>query len=259
MSESLNEILGEIEEDLKKLQSAREQVLSVIESNQSYTSAANELVKNTQSLISEVSVTTEKAVNQFSKKLTESKASIDKVVTDGVFQIENSAKKIKEINQKLVETVKTELNEIALSASDSVEKVTALSLKTIRDSSAQIKTTLEQQKVNNQKVLDETATQSIQIIKTSSDQAEATLNELKNENLKTINHILETHNQIKLLIAQLLDYDLPNSLKTVKSKVELIEMEQKKQFDVTRKNQMWMFVGLGVIFAAIILFQVIKV
>jgi hypothetical protein len=49
MSENLNKVLGELEEDLKKLQSAREQVGTVVSHYLEFAKTVDEIVKNTQS------------------------------------------------------------------------------------------------------------------------------------------------------------------------------------------------------------------
>jgi chromosome segregation ATPase len=50
--------------------------------------------------------------------------------------------------------------------------------------------------------------------------AKNTLEEQKTENLKTLNQILETHNNIKQLIGQLLDLKIPETLKNINTNLE---------------------------------------
>ena len=104
MSENLNKILGQLEEDLKKLQSAKEQVESVVASNQEFAIAANNLIVNTESLLSKIEVATEGTIGQFSQKLELSKDAIDKIVKDGIGRLDSNIEKIEFANQKAVET-----------------------------------------------------------------------------------------------------------------------------------------------------------
>ena len=86
MSDNLNKILGQLEEDLKKLKSAKEQVESVVTSNQEFAIAANNLIVNTESLLSKIEVATEGTIGLFSQKLELSKDAIDKIVKDKISQ-----------------------------------------------------------------------------------------------------------------------------------------------------------------------------
>ena len=62
-------MMGHTAHDLKKLQSAKEQVESVVASNQEFAIAANNLIVNTESLLSKIEVATEGTIGQFSQKL----------------------------------------------------------------------------------------------------------------------------------------------------------------------------------------------
>ncbi len=149
MNENLNKVLGELEEDLKKLQSAREQVDTVVSH-----------------------------YLEFAKK-------VDVIVEDTQSHMENSEKVIKDL---------------AKSA----------------------KTALEEQKT---------------------------------ENLKTINQILETHNQIKKLIGNILDLELPSTLKNLNINVQKIQDESKVNFNALKKSQIVLFVGIGLIFVVMFAFK----
>jgi ABC-type transporter Mla subunit MlaD len=93
MSDTLNTVLGQLEEDLKKLQSARKQVESVVASNQEFAMIVNSLVENTNSLVDKIGTAIEGTIGHFSEKLTESKNAVDKIVEDGVSSFQSSAKK----------------------------------------------------------------------------------------------------------------------------------------------------------------------
>lgn len=189
MSENLNKILGELEEDLQKLRSAREQVESVIESTQKFTEAANGMVKNSQSLIIATKTANVSVLKDFSEKLAESKEAIDKVVNDSISHLENQVKRIE-------------------GAIDDTSKL-----------------------------------------------ATASLEEQRNENLKTLNQILDTHNQIKQLFGQLLDLELPGTLKNINSNLEKLHDDSKQQFKMIKSTQMWMFVGVALLFVMIVAFK----
>ena len=66
MNENLNKILGQLEEDLKNIQSA------------------NSLVTNTHKLVEGLTTSTKTAVEQFNEKLKVSTSSINKVVTESI-------------------------------------------------------------------------------------------------------------------------------------------------------------------------------
>lgn len=222
MSENLNKILGQLEEDLKKLQSAKEQVESVVASNQEFAIAANNLIVNTESLLSKIEVATEGTIGQFSQKLELSKDAIDKIVKDGIGRLDSNIEKIELANQKLKETAVVKVNEVSGLASNSIEKVISQSLTTIKDVSSLSKSAIEEQ---------------------------------KNENLKTLNQILETHNQIKQLIGQLLDFDLPKTLKSLNNNIEKQQKQSEIHFQVMKKMQTWSLIGFGVLVVVMIVFK----
>lgn len=222
MSENLNKILGQLEEDLKKLKSAKEQVESVVTSNQEFAKAANDLIINTESLLSKIEVATESTIVLFSQKLKLSKDAIDKVVKDGINRLDSNIEKIESANQKLKETANLNVIEISGVASNSIEQTTSQSLTAIKDVSFLAKSSIEEQKI---------------------------------ENLKTINHILETHNQIKQLMGQLLEFDLPNTLKSLNNNIEKQQKQSEKQFQDMKKMQTWSLIGFGVLVVVMIVFK----
>ncbi|GHT41918.1 hypothetical protein AGMMS49965_12500 [Bacteroidia bacterium] len=308
MNDSLNTILGRLEKDLEKLQTARKQVESVVASNKEFTTTVNSLITNTTSLVNEIKTVTEGAIVQFSEKLTESKNSVDKVVVESINHIENNIKKAEVVNNKLQETIETKINEISTIASTTITKQKEIaatnindvsklasksiaenqnqSLATIKDASKLAKTTLEEQKQENLKTLNQFSEQltetknNLQIlfeqakknieqvgqaiqentttkITDLSNLATKSIEEQKQENLKTLNQILETHNQIKQLIGQLLDLDLPNSLKSLNSNIEKLQLQSNKQFQSTKKMQVWSLIGISVLTVIVIVFKFI--
>ena len=222
MSDNLNKILGQLEEDLKKLKSAKEQVESVVTSNQEFALAANNLIVNTESLLSKIEVATEETIGLFSQKLELSNDAIDKIVKDGIDRLDSNIEKIELANQKLKETAVVKVNEVSGLASNSIEKVISQSLTTIKDVSSLSKSAIEEQ---------------------------------KNENLKTLNQILETHNQIKQLIGQLLDFDLPKTLKLLNNNIEKQQKQSEIHFQLMKKMQTWSLIGFGVLVVVMIVFK----
>jgi len=268
MNEKLNKALGQLEEDLKKLQSARKQVESVIASNKEFVDATNGLVKNTQSLVAAIK---ESAVKQFAEQLTASKNAVDKVVKDGIGNIESSVKKIDDANQKLKETTETK-----------VKEVSELASKNIKDASNLAKNVIGEQKVANQEALSNFSKQLTEIknhlqnlfeqaknnikqvnqtlednatnkIAQLSNLAKITIEAQKQENLKTLNHILETHNQIKQLMGQLLNLDLPNTLKSLNANLEKWQQVSNQQFKTTKTIQISTLAAIGVFGIVIVL------
>ncbi len=313
MSDNLNKILGQLEEDLKKLQSAKEQVESVVASNQEFAIAANNLIVNTESLLSKIEVATEGTIGQFSQKLELSKDAIDKIVKDGIGRLDSNIEKIELANQKLKETTEVKVNEVSSLANNSIEKIISQSLTTIKDVSSLSKSAIEEQKNENLKSIDQFSqklnqskdaidkivkdgidrfnssvdkiesanqklkettevkvnevsglasssiekniTQSLASIKDISTLAKIAVEEQKNENLKTLNQILETHNQIKQLIGQLLDFDLPNILRSLNNNIEKQQKQSEIHFQEMKKMQTWSLIGFGVLVVVMIVFK----
>jgi tRNA U55 pseudouridine synthase TruB len=184
--------------------------------------AANNLIVNTESLLSKIEVATEGTIGQFSQKLELSKDAIDKIVKDGVDRLSSNIENIELADQKLKETAVVKVNEVSGLASNSIEKVISQSLTTIKDVSSLSKSAIEEQ---------------------------------KNENLKTLNQILETHNQIKQLIGQLLDFDLPKTLKSLNNNIEKQQKQSEIHFQVMKKMQTWSLIGFGVLVVVMIVFK----
>lgn len=181
MNENLNKILGELEEDLKKLQSAREQVEKVVDSNNNFAISANNLVENSQKLVESISISTKDAVVEFTNKLKESKDEIDDIFNQSV-------RKLKE-------------------ASDRIEEA-------IKDVSILAKSSLEEQ---------------------------------KHENLKVLNQLLETQNQLKKLISELLDLELPRTLKSIDLNLSKV-----------KKDQNLIIIALGIVMILMLALKLIK-
>lgn len=253
------ESLAELEQNLKEINSAKEQVESVIANNKDFANSTNDLIKNTQSLIVEIKNATDSTIGQFAKKLAESKNAVDTVVKDSIDSIEISIKKVEEANLKLQETTETKVNELSSLTKKQAETVVSQSLITISDSSKLAKSTLEELKTENFKILSQFSEQlietksnlsilfeqskndieqvnnSLQENATSkiielSNLATKSIEEQKTENLKTLNQILETHNHIKQLIEQLLDLNLPNTLKSLNSNFEKLQEQSDRRY-----------------------------
>ncbi|MDR2511129.1 MAG: hypothetical protein LBC89_01420 [Bacteroidales bacterium] len=193
-----NTIIGQIEKDLKNLQSAREQVESMIASNTKFADATSDLVKKTQSLVAEIKTATEGAVRKFTEKLTVSENAVNKVVTESINRIESNVKKIEEANLKLQELTQAKVNELSNLATKSIE-------------------------------------------------------EQRLENLKTLNQILETHNQIRRLMGQLLALNLPNTLMRMNGNLEDLQQQNNQQFSAIKTIQITTLVVTGIFGIVIIL------
>jgi hypothetical protein len=155
MSDTINKSLGQLEEDLKKLQAAREQVESVVASNQEFAMAVNSLIENTNLLVDKIKTATEGAIGNFSEKLTESKNAVDIVVKDGVSHIQSSVKKIEETNLKLQDSIETKVNEVSELVCSAVDENVTQSLATIKESSSLAIKSLETQIQSSVKEIEE--------------------------------------------------------------------------------------------------------
>ena len=100
MREDLNKVLGQLEEDLKSMKSAKVQVDNVISSNQQYIGAAKSLIVSTQSLIEKIEKTKEEDIKVFSEKLIRFEDAVNKV---SKFEEQNKAliSETKGVSQKL--------------------------------------------------------------------------------------------------------------------------------------------------------------
>ena len=72
---------------------------------------------------------------------------------------------------------------------------------------------------------------------------------------KELNQILETHNQIKQLIGQLLDFDLPNILRSLNNNIEKQQKQSEIHFQEMKKMQTWSLIGFGVLVVVMIVFK----
>jgi hypothetical protein len=284
MSEELNKILGQLEEDLKKLQSAREQVEQVVESNQKFAMVSSDLITDTKSLIAEIETITKGAIKQFSNKLTESKDAVDQIVKDSISQTKSNVKKVEEINQKMKETTETTVTKVSELAKSTIEEQrsanenifnrfseqlteTKDNLQTLFEKSKNdiehVNQSLQENAINTiaglsdltKTSIQETVAKSLATIKDTSNLATKFIEEHKTENLKTLNQILETHNQIKKLIGQLLDLDLPKTLQSVNNNIEKLQSKNNEQFKSVKKMQIWSLVGLGIVVVLITIFK----
>jgi hypothetical protein len=103
--------------------------------------------------------------------------------------------------------------------------------------------------------IDKNAIQSLETIKYTSSLTVKSLEEQRGENLKTLNQILETHNQIKQLIGQLLNLDLPNTLKVLNSNIKKQQQQSDRQFQTIKRMQIWSLIGVGILAIMITVFK----
>ena len=216
-----NTIIGQIEEDLKKLQSAKEQVEKVVAENTAFSEKATELIVNTDKLLSILKDNTNDIVNSFATSLTESKQQLEKLINDsksGISDIHNS---IKEEHSKILQSAQTKIQE-ALNLS-------ALTLKSQKDESQRLTTNFQQ---TSEDIKTSISEKTEELKKNAKD----TLEEQKKENQKTLDQIHETHNQIcethdqirkthtkiEQLIGQFLDLKIPETLKNTNEKISVL-------------------------------------
>jgi chromosome segregation ATPase len=100
MREDLNKVLGQLEEDLKSMKSAKVQVDNVISSNQQYIGAAKSLIVSTQSLIEKIEKTKEEDIKEFTEKLIRFEDAVNKV-SKYEEQNKDLISKTVEVSQKL--------------------------------------------------------------------------------------------------------------------------------------------------------------
>jgi DNA anti-recombination protein RmuC len=181
-----NTIIGQIEEDLKKLQSAKEQVEKVVTDNAEFAKATSSLIDKTKSLLSDVKNLTTDSLVKFAEQLTQTKTELDKLTSQTQASVSKSVSNFDLTSTSLTRTFLNKANEVA--------KV-----------------------------------------------AQNTLEEQKSENLKTLNQFLETHNNIKQLIGQLLDLKIPETLKNINGNLEKANKDiadfRKEVADIETNNQ----------------------
>ena len=170
VQKDFNTIIGQIEEDLKKLQSAKEQVEKVVAENTAFSKATSALIDNTKSLLSDVKNLTTDSLTKFIEQLAQTKVELDKLTNQTQQSVTSSVSNFDSTTNSLTKTFYDKTEEVTRTA----------------------KNTLEEQ---------------------------------KNENLKTLNHILETHNNIKQLIGQLLELKIPETLKNINENLSGLRKE----------------------------------
>jgi DNA anti-recombination protein RmuC len=174
-----NSIIGQIEEDLKKLQSAKEQVEKVVTDNAEFAKATSSLIDKTKSLLSDVKNLTADSLVKFAEQLTQTKTALDKLTSQTQASVKSSISSFDLTSASLTKSFSDKADEVAKKA----------------------KNTLEEQKT---------------------------------ENLKTLCLILKTHNDIKLFIGQLLDLEIPETLKSINENLEGINNNlEKTNKDIT--------------------------
>jgi HEPN domain-containing protein len=181
-----NTIIGQIEEDLKNLQSAKEQVEKVVADNAEFAKATSSLIDKTKSLLSDMKNIAADSLVKFAEQLTQTKTELEKLTSQTQESVKSSVSNFDLTSISLAETFSDKADEVAKAA----------------------KNTLEEQKT---------------------------------ENLKTLNQILETHNNIKQLIGQLLDLKIPETLKNINSNLEKANNDiadlRKEVADIEINNQ----------------------
>jgi hypothetical protein len=133
MSENINIVLGELEESLKTLRAAEEQVEQVLHSNQELSVALADLMVNTESLVSEIRTVTEGAVLQFSEKLTTSNDAVDKATTFCLSKIEGNIKEFERANNSYREAAEAKIVEVSDTAKQTITEQRAESLRVLND------------------------------------------------------------------------------------------------------------------------------
>lgn len=214
-----NTIIGQIEEDLKKLQSAKEQVEKIVTENTAFSEKATELILNTDQLLSVLKEDTNGISNSFVENLSESKKQLEKLIKDSQTGIYDIHKSLKDEHDEMLQSVKSKIDE-------------ALTLSANTLNSA--KNILEEQKSENLKTLNqilETHNQIKQLI--------GQLWDLKiPETLKNINENLE---------------NLNNFLADFRKEVADIESDNQKRFKLTKALQISILIVSGVFGIVIVL------
>jgi predicted phage tail protein len=229
-----NLIIGQLEEDLKKLQSAKEQVEKVVANNIVFSEKGQQLINNTDKLLSVLKKDTNGISENFANGLRQSRQTLEKLVSDSQKSIVDIHTKIKTEHDNIVKFVNLKLDEaLKLSAKvlDSQKNDSKKTISLIEEKLEETKQKL--QKLNIvylQRITEDTAQfqqTSDDLKQTVSEKAEElvktaknTLEGQKNENLKVLNQILETHNNIKFLIGLFLDLKIPETLKNINENLE---------------------------------------
>jgi hypothetical protein len=235
MSENLNKTLGQIEEDLKKLQSAREQVENVVASNQEFAAVVNSLVENTNLLVDKIGTTIEGAIKDFSEKLTESKNATDKVVENSISHIQSSVKKIEEANLKLQDTIETKVNEVSQLANNAIDANVAQSLSFVD----KMKTSTEEAIELFSEKLTESKNEIDKVVENSITHIQSSVKKMEEANLKLQDTIETTINEVSQLAGNTIDTNATQSLATIKdtSNLAIKSLEEQKNENLKTLNQ----------------------
>ena len=126
-----NTIIGQIENDLKNLQSAKEQVEKVVTDNAEFAKATSSLINNTKNLLSEVKNLTADSLVKFAEQLTQTKIELDKLTRQTQESVKSSISSFDITSVSLTKTFSDKADEVSKTARNTFEEQKTGNLKTL--------------------------------------------------------------------------------------------------------------------------------
>ena len=129
VQKDFNTIIGQIEEDLKKLQSAKEQVEKVVAENTAFSKATSALIDNTKSLLSDVKNLTEDSLTTFTEQLAQTKVELDRLTSQTQQSVTSSVSNFDSTTISLTKTFSNKAEEVTKTAKNTLEEQKSENLK----------------------------------------------------------------------------------------------------------------------------------
>ena len=214
-----NTIIGQIENDLKNLQSAKEQVEKVVTDNAEFAKATSSLINNTKNLMSEVKNLTADSLVKFAEQLTQTKIELDKLTRQTQESVKSSISSFDITSVSLTKTFSDKADEVSKTARNTFEEQKNGNLKTLN-------LILETHNYINQligQLLDLKIPETLKSI---------------NENVEAINSNLKKNNR---------------DITSFRKEVADIEMDNQKRFQTTKTLQITTLAVAGVFGIVIVL------
>lgn len=187
------------------------------------------------------------ASEDINKALTQLEQSLEKLQS-----AREQVKKVVEGNEQFSKTT----NDLVKSTQSLIDRIKDNTIGVLTQFSAQLdnaKNSISEIEEQSKIMIEKNISQTTKSINKVSVLAQITLKTYKSENLKVLAEIVETHNQIKQMIAQLNDMEMEKTLKSIDSGVVLLKSQHdsqmellKKQLKISKVNQYGLFILIGV-------------
>lgn len=262
MEVDIHKALARMQENLAKLQSAREQVEQVSASGKELTEQTVALLAETSRLIEVLEINSRELSEQFAEKVTASEARIDRVVEERSALIGSTLDEMLQVVQKQKEQsddLHTSIDgKLGQSLTDFKSELTRLedsARKLVRESRADIQHQIEAFTVSAQEIKGSSAS----AVKDVSDLSVKVLNEQQREVRTLLTQLRETDEGVRSLLGTIRELDLGGKWLSLESEMKTFENEIKAfrqdmgqrlsaadaRMETMQNRQTWLFYALG--------------